>query len=110
MKTSIALLFSVLASVSAKTFRGWRGTDHAYHMYFSLFISVFFENIFLPTRKLVKPTAKIMHNTFKIGFHETKLQSVFSAKNRTELVIHGLLGETHCEEVVHTHEFLCEFI
>lgn len=56
MKTTIALLCSVLASVSAKTFRGWR------------------------------------------GFHETKLQSVLTG-NTTELVIHGLLGETHCEEV-----------
>lgn len=57
MKTTITLLFSVLASVSAKTFRGWR------------------------------------------GFHETKLQNVFSTGNTTEFVIHGLLGETHCEEV-----------
>merc|ERR1719174_741806 len=58
MKTTITLLFSVLASVSAKTFRGWR------------------------------------------GFHETKLQNVFSTGNTTEFVIHGLLGETHCEECI----------
>lgn len=64
MKTTITLLFSVLASVSAKAFRGWS------------------------------------------GFHEAKMRDVFSSGNTTELVIHGLLGQTHCEEVyIPSHEY-----